>query len=259
MSGNLRMPVPAIHAIKAELIEMFSSIQGEGLLVGARQIFVRFAQCNLRCNYCDTDFKLKSACKIESNPGTGEFVDQKNPIDLHEISNLIEKWQITCKKMHHSVALTGGEPLLHADVLLAWLPDVVSLLPVYLETNGTLPEELEKVIQFIDMISMDIKGEAVTGFVTPWDLHAHFMSVGSEKLFQVKFVVDSSTLESEVMTTAKFVHRNAPNVPLVLQPRTVKANPALNGETVLRYQKLAAEQHCNVRVIPQIHSWLGIA
>lgn len=259
MSGNLKMPAPATHAIEAELIEIFSSIQGEGLLVGVRQIFVRFAQCNLNCNYCDTNFKLQPACKIESNPGTGEFVDQKNPIDLHEISDLIEKWQIICKKMHHSVVLTGGEPLLHADLLKVWLPEIVTLLPIYLETNGTLPAELEKVIQFVDMISMDIKGEAVTGFVTPWDVHAHFMSVGSEKLFQVKYVVDSSTSESEVMTTAKFVHLNAPNVPFVLQPRTVKAKSALNGETVLKFQKLAAEQHGNVRVIPQIHSWLGIA
>ena len=253
------MPVPAIHAIEAELIEIFSSIQGEGLLVGARQIFIRFAQCNLSCNYCDTDFKLQPACKIESNPGTGKFVDQRNPIDLNDISDLIEKWQINCKNMHHSVVLTGGEPLLHADVLQTWLPDVVPLLPIYLETNGTLPAHLEKVIDFIDMISMDIKGKAVTGFVTPWDIHSQFMSIGSEKLFQVKLVVDSSTSESEVMAAAQFVYRNAPHVPFVLQPRTINTKPALNGETILKFQKLAAEQHGNVRVIPQIHSWLGIA
>ena len=38
----------------APIIEIFSSIQGEGLLIGERQIFVRFAGCNLDCTYCDT-------------------------------------------------------------------------------------------------------------------------------------------------------------------------------------------------------------
>ena len=41
---------------KAKIKEIFSSIQGEGLLVGVEQIFIRFCKCNLACKYCDTDF-----------------------------------------------------------------------------------------------------------------------------------------------------------------------------------------------------------
>ena len=43
--------------------EIFTSIQGEGLYVGEKQIFVRFCKCNLACRYCDTDFSLKKKKK----------------------------------------------------------------------------------------------------------------------------------------------------------------------------------------------------
>jgi len=39
----------------ADIAEIFSSIQGEGLYVGRRQIFIRFCGCNLNCRYCDTE------------------------------------------------------------------------------------------------------------------------------------------------------------------------------------------------------------
>ena len=41
---------------KVKIKEIFASIQGEGIFVGVKQIFVRFCRCNLACKYCDTDF-----------------------------------------------------------------------------------------------------------------------------------------------------------------------------------------------------------
>ena len=52
--------------MKTSINEVFSSIQGEGILLGRRQIFVRFSGCNLDCNYCDTS---KSR-----NPNYGESI-----------------------------------------------------------------------------------------------------------------------------------------------------------------------------------------
>ena len=39
--------------MKARIMEVFSSLQGEGVRLGERQIFVRFGGCNLQCDYCD--------------------------------------------------------------------------------------------------------------------------------------------------------------------------------------------------------------
>jgi len=253
------MHVPVTRVSEAPLIEVFSSLQGEGVLVGARQIFVRFAECNLACNYCDTPFQPATACQIETIPGSTDFACHENPVNLRNITHLISEWQHNYNNLHHSVVLTGGEPLLHAGVLKDWLPEIKPLLPVFLETNGTLPTELEIVLPLVDMISMDIKGSSTTGVTTPWAVHAQFMKLAKQRLCQVKLVVDSKTSDAEVMQAAILVSQHAPETPFVLQPRTLVTGPALGGRGLLRLQQIAAEKHHDVRIIPQIHPFLGVA
>lgn len=253
------MPVPAIPLINAALMEVFSSIQGEGVLIGCRQIFVRFSDCNLSCEYCDTPYQPGPTCQIETEPGSGQFSSRDNPINLSDITRLVSKWQHSSNNAHHSLALTGGEPLLHADILMEWLPQVREVLPVFLETNGTLPVQLEKVLPLIDLVSMDIKGSAVTGETTPWLDHADFLALAGERLCQVKLVVDPGTTGHELLEAARMVTRIAPKTPFILQPRTIASKPAITGHALLDLQKLAAEEHKDVRIIPQVHPWLGIA
>ena len=253
------MHVPAIHVIEAPLIEVFSSMQGEGVLIGVRQVFVRFAECNLACAYCDTPFQPGPTCRIEKMPGSGEFSNHKNPINLANITRLISEWQHDCKETYHSIVLTGGEPLLHAGMLKDWLPEIKALLPVFLETNGTLVTELEMILPLVDMISMDIKGSSTTGVTTPWAVHAQFMKLAKERLCQVKLVVDSTTSDEEVLQAAMLVCQQAPETPFILQPRTLTTGPALGGRALLRLQQIAAEKHHDVRIIPQIHPFLGVA
>ena len=259
MFGNRIMLVPAIPSIDAPLIEIFSSMQGEGVLIGCRQVFVRFAECNLTCDYCDTPYQSGPTCQIESEPGSGQFSSHKNPVNLTEVTRLISHWQHISNNVHHSVALTGGEPLLHADILQAWLPEMLAILPIFLETNGTLPAELEKVLPLVEWISMDIKGSAVTGAPTPWVDHADFLALAKGRLCQVKLVVDASTTVSELLEAASLVNRHAPDVPFILQPRTQLGGPTLGGKELLGLQKIASAEHRDVRIIPQIHPWLGVA
>jgi len=63
---------------------------------------------------------------------------------------------------HHSVSVTGGEPLLQARRLAALLPLLAQRhQPIYLETNGTLPGGLASVLEWVDHIGMDIKLDSV--------------------------------------------------------------------------------------------------
>jgi len=75
--------------MKHPINEIFYSIQGEGYWTGIPAVFIRFAGCNLRCSFCDTDFSLNYK------------LDSKN------ILNRIKKYP------SDDIVITGGEPSLH--------------------------------------------------------------------------------------------------------------------------------------------------
>ncbi|HKL24622.1 MAG TPA: 7-carboxy-7-deazaguanine synthase QueE [Desulfuromonadales bacterium] len=253
------MPAPATQTIKAQLIEVFSSIQGEGVLLGCRQAFVRFAECNLDCAYCDTPFHAGPAYRQETAPGSARFADMPNPADLSLLGRTLRDWEKSQPGWHHSLCLTGGEPLLHADALLDWLPSLVDFWPVYLETNGTLPEAFGKISPYVTWVSMDLKTEDLTGVSTAWEQHSAFLQKAGDRLCQVKLIVSEQTQPSVLRQAAALVARLAPAVPLVLQPRTVGDRPTLAGQSLLALQATAAAIHHDTRLIPQIHPLLGIA
>lgn len=94
--------------------EIFYSVQGEGAYAGTAAIFVRFSGCNLKCPFCDTDFKF---FREMSESAIVEAI-QKNSLD--------------CK----FVVLTGGEPTLQVTNSLLELLHNKGYF-VAMETNGT--------------------------------------------------------------------------------------------------------------------------
>ena len=101
-------------------IEIFASVQGEGLRQGEPTIFVRLAGCNLRCGFCDT----KRAWRGGRETAVSAIVDRV----------------LTLKKGFPTtwVCLTGGEPLAQ-DVRPLILRLHRAGLRVQVETNGTFP------------------------------------------------------------------------------------------------------------------------
>lgn len=243
---------------EAQLVEVFSSLQGEGLYLGVRQIFIRFAECNLACAYCDTDFRKASLYRCETAPGSGFFTDLPNPVSFAEVEALVQGWTAVLPGAHHSLSLTGGEPLCQVAVLQEWLPRLRRLLPVHLETNGTLPEALAPLLPHLDFISMDLKLASVTGIATPWDEHRRFLEWASQRPCQVKAVVGPQTGNAEVAQAACLVQEAAPTVPLILQPQTIDERVSLSSERLLALHAAASAHHPQVRVIPQVHRFLSL-
>lgn len=240
---------------KVRIVEIFSSMQGEGLYVGCKQVFLRFAGCNLRCSYCDTpasrNYKVSNA-KIEYNAGKRNFVEVSNPVEVLEIARCVNR---LLEIPHHSISLTGGEPLCHADSIIK-LASLVNA-PLFLETNGTLPGALAQVLPFVDIISMDIKLPSHTGH-DYWYEYKKFLQLAAIKNVYIKIVLNSQTTEIEFNQAVQLIANINKQIPLVLQPVTMPdGSIGISPEKSMEYQEIALHELDDVRVIPQTHKFMG--
>lgn len=237
--------------MQRSIIEMFSSIQGEGKYVGCRQVFVRFAGCNLACRYCDTENAPAKhpVCQVETHAGSRAFREEKNPLSLAQAAEEINRllWEVP----HQAVSFTGGEPLLQADFIHALRPLVAA--PFFLETNGTCTQQLAAIIGDIDIISMDIKLPSVLPRPV-WEAHRSFLRIARAKDLYLKMVLSAETREEEFLEGVRLIREEAPDALLILQPVTPFGGcEAIAPARVLALQAAAARQLRDVRVIPQTH------
>jgi organic radical activating enzyme len=239
--------------------EIFSSIQGEGYLAGRRQIFIRLAGCNLDCSYCDTDHSGLDSCRIETGPGSTEFSQLQPPLPLDLVLQIVQKWCAALPGAHHSISLTGGEPLMYADRLVSWLPALRQLLPVHLETNGTMHLALQQVIGQLDYVSMDMKLPSTSGCTEHlWDLHREFLRVSHGRNASVKVVIGNETVLEEIEQVCSIVTDVDRLTPLFLQPLSeADGGVGISVAHMLRLQEAASARLPDVRVIPQMHRMLG--
>jgi len=259
--------------------EIFSSVQGEGLLVGARQVFIRLTGCNLHCAYCDTVIATPAQnCRIETHAGERDFICQPNPIEAGTLATIIEEYQLS---LHHSISITGGEPLLQTPFIQEFLPLLKGRTRrgIFLETNGTLPDQLQEVIHLVDIIGMDIKLPSVTRLAPYWSEHRRFLETASRKEVFVKTVIGADTLDTEIELTAKLIKDCHPAIPLILQPVTpipeqvasilgdsthpqktiasvAKRVEAVTPARALQLQDLALKHLDRVLIIPQTHKMM---
>lgn len=245
---------------QSDIIEIFSSVQGEGPYLGFRQIFVRFPSCNLACNYCDTQIKADNFCRVEILPGSENFKEIDNPVN---IDVLVQEINILNSFPHHSISLTGGEPLLSVDFLSDFLAQFNNNnnLKIYLETNGTLHDKLERIIDKLDIISMDFKLESSSGCLTDWDKHKEFIKIAqkyNKEIFS-KIVVTNKITQDEINQITNIVKNLNSDIPVILQPVSSQDRQIIpSPELLFNLQSNLLRFLPDVRVIPQVHRYLDI-
>ncbi len=270
-----------------QLVELFSSVQGEGPDLGARTLFLRFAGCDLRCAWCDTphSWTPDRVAWLERRAGSGDFEARPNPLPLAELLAASER--LLGELPHRFISLTGGEPLLQpaavATLAAALGGRGAALL---LETHGLHRAALETVLPHLDVVSMDWKfasdvryadrktvdsefssdaryadnrkdNRQVKQDVDFHDAHEAFLEAAARAArVIVKLVITPRTEHAEVVMACERVARTAPEVCLVLQPVTpfalVRERPT--AAQMLAFETLAAARLPDVRVIPQTHT-----
>jgi len=239
--------------------EIFSSFQGEGPLIGQKQIFVRTAGCNLRCNYCDTShFHCPvPTCRIECTPASGKFKEILNPMSSKEVLD-----QILCLVSPglHSVSLTGGEPLCQSQFIEALATKCSAEgLRVYLETNGFSSVRFSRLIKCIDFAAVDLKLPSHQP-CSDWrnlleNELACLKTASKEGLITIaKVVILNTTSSDEVVSICSRL--DDPYLIVVLQPASGTLRPS-TGKLMHIHQALSRHLE-EVIVVPQSHKLMDM-
>ena len=107
-----------------KISEIFTSIQGEGTNAGKPSIFLRTAECNLKCTWCDT--------KYTWDWKNFDYSKEVKEISIKEVRERLEQFNL------RHLVITGGEPLMQQDDLAELLVHLKPEFYIEIETNGTI-------------------------------------------------------------------------------------------------------------------------
>ncbi|KFM14263.1 7-carboxy-7-deazaguanine synthase protein, partial [Marine Group I thaumarchaeote SCGC AAA799-O18] len=127
--------------LKTRLFEIFTSIEGEGILYGTKTLFIRFAGCPYSCFYCDT---------LDALP-----LDSGKEYSISEACNLIDK---NLQENTYKVNFTGGEPLIQYESVNQLAKHVKTKgIPTYLESACFDSKKFLFVLPSIDFVKIEFK------------------------------------------------------------------------------------------------------
>jgi len=252
--------------VELNLVEIFASAQGEGPYAGCSTIFVRLGGCDLRCNWCDSPgtWSPTKQWRVEDPPGSGSFLKGDNPATIDDVTRALDRLDPGSVRF---VSVTGGEPLLQPEAVLALGAAARRRISrLLLETHGLAVDSMLRVRDCVDVVSMDwklardVRWEDESRRTEFAKLHKDFLAIAHAACeVYVKLVVTSESETAEVVAVATEIARVDPEICLVLQPVTpigrVRRSPTSDHLLVL--QRACEARLRDVRIIPQTHRAYG--
>ncbi|RNJ77467.1 MAG: 7-carboxy-7-deazaguanine synthase QueE [Nitrosopumilus sp. H13] len=234
--------------MKVRLSEVFTSVEGEGILYGTKTLFVRLAGCPFGCFYCDTP---------ESLPP-----DSGTEYSIEDANRLVDS---SLKSNTYKVNFTGGDPLIQHEAVALLARNVQEKkIPTYLESSCFDADRFRHVLPFIDIVKIEFKTRDSEFVDAPH--HARLVgqaagclraSLESQKTTYVKVVVSSKTKAGEFEDLVRAIFDAAPGQidGFVIQPTYGVAEPAL--DLLMELYDVVYPHYGQVRVVPQLHKFIG--
>ena len=235
---------------RARVSEIFTSIEGEGIFVGKKTLFIRFSGCHLKCRWCDTKYALP--------------LDSGTDYQIDEIKDLIIK---ELQPFTYKVNFTGGEPLLQTEAVIG-LADFIKKqtnLKTYIESSCFDSELFSKVLPYIDICKIEFKtddsnvveDEEYDNLLLN-EIKCLELAVESNKATYIKIVVTNSTnLESFKNLVYNISKKIKPSdiLGFIIQPSFGIDQPTVNK--LLDTYDIVQPMFPEVRIIPQLHKEIG--
>ncbi len=235
--------------MKVRLFEIFTSVEGEGILYGTKTLFVRLAGCPFTCFYCDTK---------ESLP-----LDSGKEYEIQEACRLIDS---NLKKQTYKVNFTGGDPLIQHEAvaeLAKFIQD--KKIPTYLESSCFDLNRFNHVLPFIDIVKIEFKTKD-SEFVESKHyerlienaINCLRSSISTKKTTYIKIVVSSKTELNEFTKLVQNIFDSVSKNQIdgfVIQPTYGIAEPSL--DLLLNLYDIVYPYYTDVKVVPQLHKFIG--
>jgi len=232
-----------------QLSEIFTSIEGEGILFGTKTLFVRMAGCHLNCRWCDTSHALP--------------MSSGNSYSLDYVKKLIVDY---LQPYTYKVNFTGGEPLVQYEAVIDLAKFVRKRgLRTYLESACYDSDRFAKLLPYIDICKVEFKmSDSNVVDMNHYDnlleneIRCLQTSVRNRKISYIKIVVTNSTDSKEFAELIENIFQHVSTAEIngfVIQPSDRIDEPTT--ERLLKLYDIVCPHYKEVRIIPQLHKQIG--
>lgn len=231
------------------IFEIFTSIEGEGILYGTKTLFVRLAGCPFDCFYCDTTEALPA--------------DSGTEYTLKEAIKLIDD---SLQKNTFKANFTGGEPLMQHEAVAILAEHIQSCnISTYLESSCFDSGRFAYILPYLDYAKIEFKTPdskfvniAAQGRAYQNALKCLEMAVQADIIVYIKVVVSSMTSTDYIRSLADEVFDTVSDLSVsgfVLQPTYGIREPSLNA--LMDMYDAIYPTYNKVRIVPQMHKQIG--
>ena len=235
--------------MKVRLFEIFTSVEGEGILYGTKTLFVRLAGCPFKCFYCDTKDSLP--------------MDSGQEYTIEEVYKLIEK---NLEKNTYKVNFTGGDPLVQSEAVVEMAKFVQAKnIPTYIESSCYDSQKFSQVLPYINYIKIEFKtpdSESVDpkhySKLLENELQCLNHAVNSQKTTYIKVVISSKTQLEPFKNLLEKIFGAISKTQIagfIIQPSYGTAEPSL--KQLFSFYDTVYPYYNEVRIVPQLHKFIG--